>query len=216
MVSPADVFSFANALFGFLSIAFAIYGDLWLAVIFILLAALSDGADGLLARRIRSSNLGENMDSLADIISFFVAPSVLLLARGRYENLLILFSFSIYLFAALVRLSSFPIFKRDDFFEGLPLSAAGLTLVMLVILNTDPMIVSIALLLFSILMISRIRYPKVDNRIGLIALALIILVMVLRDFFYSITPFILLVALLIYIVFGPIYPSLNRLKQKHF
>ena len=205
MISTADVFSFVNALFGFISIMFMLKGDFWLAVTFVLLATLSDGLDGIIARRFYSGNLGESMDSLADIISFFVAPSVIILMSGRYENPVILFALSVYLFASLLRLSSFPIFKKEDYFDGLPIPASGIILILLVIINVDLMVLAIALLLFSILMVSKVHYPKIDRKMGLVALILIILVIVARDALYSIAPLSLLFALLIYVIFGPAY-----------
>ncbi|HEB37809.1 MAG TPA: CDP-diacylglycerol--serine O-phosphatidyltransferase [Thermoplasmatales archaeon] len=205
MISTADVFSFVNALFGFISIMFMLKGDFWLAVTFVLLATLSDGLDGIIARRFYSGNLGESMDSLADIISFFVAPSVIILMSGRYENPVILFALSVYLFASLLRLSSFPILKKEDYFDGLPIPASGIILILLVIINVDLMVLAIALLLFSILMVSKVHYPKIDRKMGLVALILIILVIVARDALYSIAPLSLLFALLIYVVFGPAY-----------
>ena len=205
MISTADVFSFVNALFGFLSIMFMLKGDFWLAVTFVLLATLSDGLDGIIARRFYSGNLGESMDSLADIISFFVAPSVIILMSGRYENPVILFALSVYLFASLLRLSSFPILKKEDYFDGLPIPASGIILILLVIINVDLMVLAIALLLFSILMVSKVHYPKIDRKMGLVALILIILVIVARDALYSIAPLSLLFALLIYVIFGPAY-----------
>lgn len=205
MISTADVFSFVNALFGFISIMFMLKGDFWLAVTFVLLATLSDGLDGIIARRFYSGNLGESMDSLADVISFFVAPSVIILMSGRYENPVILFALSVYLFASLLRLSSFPILKKEDYFDGLPIPASGIILILLVIINVDLMVLAVALLLFSILMVSKVHYPKIDRKMGLIALILIILVIVARDALYSIAPLSLLFALLIYVVFGPAY-----------
>ncbi|MCD6236985.1 MAG: CDP-diacylglycerol--serine O-phosphatidyltransferase [Thermoplasmata archaeon] len=205
MISTADVFSFVNALFGFISIMFMLKGDFWLAVTFVLLATLSDGLDGIIARRFYSGNLGESMDSLADIISFFVAPSVIILMSGRYENPVILFALSVYLFASLLRLSSFPILKKEDYFDGLPIPASGIILILLVIINVDLMVLAIALLLFSILMVSKVHYPKIDRKMGLVALILIIFVIVARDALYSIAPLSLLFALLIYVVFGPAY-----------
>ncbi len=205
MISTADVFSFVNALFGFISIMFMLKGDFWLAVTFVLLATLSDGLDGIIARRFYSGNLGESMDSLADIISFFVAPSVIILMSGRYENPVILFALSVYLFASLLRLSSFPILKKEDYFDGLPIPASGIILILLVIINVDLMVLAIALLLFSILMVSKVHYPKIDRKMGLVALILIILVIVARDALYSIAPLSLLFALLIYVIFGPAY-----------
>ncbi len=69
-----DVFTLLNVVFGFLAIlaASGAYdsGFAKYALVFILLAAVSDGLDGLLARKVGGSALGPNLDSLADLVSF--------------------------------------------------------------------------------------------------------------------------------------------------
>jgi len=203
MLALADIFSILNALFGFSSIALAVKGNYWMAGNLILLAVLSDGLDGLLARKFHSGRLGENIDSLADIISFCIAPSTLIIVK--YDSLIVLFTLSIYLLASLLRLSSFSILKRDEYFNGLPIPAVGMILILIIFLGFNPFILSVVLLFLSILMVSKIRYPKVNNKMGLIAFILIILVIILRDNFYYIAPLALLFALFTYVLVGPAY-----------
>lgn len=67
-----------NALSGCLSIVFAFTGNLTLAGLFILIAAVFDFFDGMAARLLHvSSAIGRELDSLADDISFGVAPSAI-------------------------------------------------------------------------------------------------------------------------------------------
>ena len=67
-----------NALSGCLSITFAFTGSLTLAGLFILIAAVFDFFDGMSARMLKvSSAIGKELDSLADDISFGVAPSAI-------------------------------------------------------------------------------------------------------------------------------------------
>ena len=67
-----------NALSGCLSITFAFTGNLTAAGFFILLAAVFDFFDGMAARLLKvSSAIGKELDSLADDISFGVAPSAI-------------------------------------------------------------------------------------------------------------------------------------------
>ena len=64
--------------FGLSSIRFALEGDYNLAVICILFAAVCDGLDGMLARYLKSeSELGVQLDSLSDFLSFGIAPGFL-------------------------------------------------------------------------------------------------------------------------------------------
>jgi CDP-diacylglycerol--serine O-phosphatidyltransferase len=63
---------------GFLSILNTQVGNYEIACYYILIAAAFDSVDGKLARMIGiSTNFGKEIDSLADMVSFCLAPSVL-------------------------------------------------------------------------------------------------------------------------------------------
>jgi CDP-diacylglycerol--serine O-phosphatidyltransferase len=69
----------ANIAFGFLGIAAAADGHYERACVLLFLAALCDLADGRLARLLNaSSKFGMELDSLSDVVSFGIAPAVLL------------------------------------------------------------------------------------------------------------------------------------------
>lgn len=69
-----------NLVSGVLAIVLGIEGELGLAAIFIIAAAIFDFLDGLFARIVHSySEIGKQLDSLADLISFGVAPAAILL-----------------------------------------------------------------------------------------------------------------------------------------
>ena len=73
-----NIFTFINLSFGILSIIETHNGNYRLASIFIIAAALVDRYDGRIARFLQvSSDLGKELDSLADLVSFGVAPSIL-------------------------------------------------------------------------------------------------------------------------------------------
>ena len=86
----ADVFTLGNAACGVAAVLMAMRhltsrdpGDLLLAAAFAPLAFLFDVLDGRIARsRHTSSPLGRELDSLADVISFGVAPAALAYAAG--------------------------------------------------------------------------------------------------------------------------------------
>lgn len=68
-----------NALSGMLSIGFALLGQLEYAVWFIILGAIFDVFDGLVARSMKiSSPIGKQLDSLADVITFGLAPGAMM------------------------------------------------------------------------------------------------------------------------------------------
>jgi CDP-diacylglycerol---serine O-phosphatidyltransferase len=84
--TPADVFTLANASCGTISIFLCLSyiaddrsGQLWAAFVLPVVALACDAADGYIARldKRRQSLLGADLDSLADIVSFGVAPAVL-------------------------------------------------------------------------------------------------------------------------------------------
>ncbi|WP_335999388.1 protein sorting system archaetidylserine synthase [Halorientalis halophila] len=75
----ADLVTVANAGLGF-GAAVAATVDPALGARLILLAAVADGLDGVLARAVGSTPVGEFIDSLADVASFCVAPAVFVFA----------------------------------------------------------------------------------------------------------------------------------------
>ena len=76
LIKPADIITLISALFGFASIILIFQGQFEISLVLILLAVIADVADGAVARYTGYGILGANLDSLADIISFGVAPSV--------------------------------------------------------------------------------------------------------------------------------------------
>jgi CDP-diacylglycerol--serine O-phosphatidyltransferase len=88
--TPADFITLLNAVSGissiFASFDYAVSGQqsyAWAASVLVLVAAIADFFDGRVARRsARSSTLGADLDSLADLISFGAAPACLAFASG--------------------------------------------------------------------------------------------------------------------------------------
>lgn len=113
---------------------------IWLAPLFIGLAALADFIDGFLARRLKASSaLGGELDSLADLVSFGVAPGMILYqflrmsymrqADGADVSMLLLLPALILPCAAAARLAVFNLDKSQSLsFRGIPVPAVGLTI----------------------------------------------------------------------------------------
>lgn len=116
----------SNLLLGCASIVFAFQGSLIKSAVCILLAGVADFLDGMLARLFKSDGeLGKQLDSLSDVVSFGVAPGMILynmsqmFQAGIWAN----FVFMIPLFSAL-RLAKFNIDTRQvTGFIGLPTPA---------------------------------------------------------------------------------------------
>ena len=168
-----DVFTLLNVVFGFLAILAA--GRAWggnfpqYAVVFILLAAMADGVDGFLARKVGGSPLGANLDSLADLISFGTAPVFLAISSFHLPPHIWPVGL-FFLICGTLRLARFNIVsgKSDQFFEGLPIPAAGIALSASVLLGR-PTLTIVLMLFLALLMVSSIPYPKIrDLRVMLI------------------------------------------------
>ncbi len=127
-----------NLLSGCLGISFAFNGNLELAAWMIALAALFDFMDGMAARLLHvTSEIGKQLDSLADVISFGLLPGVIVLELMRNSNnlpgsgtgsinLFPFLAFLIPVFSAL-RLAKFNIDTRQtDSFIGVPTPAAAI------------------------------------------------------------------------------------------
>jgi CDP-diacylglycerol--serine O-phosphatidyltransferase len=137
----ADLLTLANAICGTVSI-FAclsyIAGDqtrwLWTAFVLPIFAFVFDSLDGYVARltKSRQSRLGADLDSLADIVSFGVAPAVLgytLGLRGLWDTILL----SYFVCCGISRLARFNVTAADmtnvetgkvNYFEGLPIPSS--------------------------------------------------------------------------------------------
>lgn len=124
-----------NLISGCISVVFAFQGNLMLASWFIGIAAIFDFLDGMAARVLHAkSDIGVQLDSLADMVSFGVAPGVIVyqLMLQSYNmpfayfmeiNPVALIAFLIPVFSAL-RLAKFNIDERQtEEFIGLPTPA---------------------------------------------------------------------------------------------
>jgi CDP-diacylglycerol--serine O-phosphatidyltransferase len=154
----------ANLGFGSFSLLFTIQERYNLALLMILLAALCDVMDGLLARMLHcTSEFGKQLDSLADIISFGLAPTFLILFY-RLENTEWLGPIAAvaFLICGALRLARFNISAPSRGFVGMPITAAGVILSMtaLVDIRMRPELVIVLMGLLSVLMVSRIPFPS--------------------------------------------------------
>lgn len=133
-----------NLVSGSLATIFAIDGHLVWAAIFICTAAVFDFLDGFAARLLKAySEIGKQLDSLADVVSFGVAPGAILftllefslfgkndpiydISAKWYEWLILFSSFLIPVFGA-IRLARFNTSTaNENFFRGLPIPANGI------------------------------------------------------------------------------------------
>ena len=158
-----------------LGLYFAIRGTYPLALTALVWAVVFDWADGLIARRIsgRSASqaaFGAQLDSLIDIVSFSVAPALLLLSVGQFSPWFVPGAFVV-LASGVLRLSYFNVFGLLDAstYRGLALDNNVLVLGLLFIaeptvgLTTFAVALYVVLLALAALNVAPIRTPKLGG-----------------------------------------------------
>lgn len=179
LMKLADIITLINALMGFASILMTLNGQIESALVFIFLAVIADGADGAVARFTGTGVLGENLDSLSDVISFGVAPAVIafVLLDGMNNWMGVFPGF--FMVCGILRLARFNVSGKKDGFEGIPITAGGFIVALFIFIKDFiqyfEVVFPVLLLILSILMVSTISYPKIKKPI---VLAPIVAVMV--------------------------------------
>ena len=209
---PPDLFTMLNIALGFAAILVICESqslDIFkVAVVLIILAAIADGLDGFVARKRGSGPLGANLDSLADLVSFGVAPAFLVVQAFSLP-FLIWPAAIFFVICGALRLARFNISnKSDQLFEGLPIPAAGMALSASVLLGRPGLAVTLMLIL-ALLMISSIPYPKIRDKRVLSILGFFTIAAAWAVFFQSNTIYtaILLGALIIMYLLSPVVIS---------
>jgi len=142
----ADLFTLINAGCGtvavFLCLNYATENEkrfLWIAFILIPAALICDSLDGYVARRTgRRSLIGADLDSLADIVSFGVAPAVMgfsLGLRGVWDMLILTY----FVLCGISRLARFNVTAADTadpsgkvkYYEGTPIPSSIIIVILL-------------------------------------------------------------------------------------
>ncbi len=166
-----NVLTAGNIFFGFLSIVNSTMGEFYKAALFIIVAAVMDGLDGKVARFTGSeSRFGLEFDSLADVVSFGVAPAILLylLYFEPFSRIGVAFSF-LFLASGALRLARFNTMSKSvssAYFSGLPIPAAAMAIAASVLLSKrinspvlgSPPFYFLVTFTVSVLMVSNIRY----------------------------------------------------------
>jgi CDP-diacylglycerol--serine O-phosphatidyltransferase len=159
-------FTATNLGAGCTSLLFTIQGYYRMALLMILVAAMCDVLDGLIARMLHcTSEFGKQLDSLADIVSFGAAPAMLILMHKlEHVHLLGAAATVVFLVCGALRLARFNISAPCKGFIGLPITAAGLLLAMLSLnQGLQPGYLLLLMVLLSFLMVSRIPFPSLTK-----------------------------------------------------
>lgn len=215
-----SLFTAGNLVCGVFAILFAIRGEYSQAALWILAAHVLDGVDGAVARLTHTtSQFGVEFDSLADMVSFGVAPAVLVYVFalepwGPWGGL----APALFAVCGALRLARFNVqtlTAEKSHFTGLPIPAAAAmvaaTLFILLMLGLDgaagkPVVFAVVTCVLAALMVSNFRYlsPKQHHFkkrstiwLLLSALALVILTIAMWQI-------VLFTALLLYTLSGPL------------
>ena len=190
-----DVISILNLIFGFLAILMVMDNHLTYASVCILIAVVFDSVDGWVSRKLNRDDpfgFGKNIDSLADIVSFGVAPSLILFKIGLGISDWVAYLVAIVaiftLVCGILRLTRYNVISdRINYhgFVGFPIPGTAILLASYYLSGLFNVVVASILMLFAgYLMISTIRYPKFENKIIIGIGALMILLLIIpRDFF---------------------------------
>jgi len=176
-----SLFTTLNIFCGFLSLLSVSQGRFQTAAWFIILAAIFDSLDGVMARITRSSSqFGVELDSLADVVSFGAAPSFMVYQAYLYTlgNWGIMIAALPVVFGA-IRLARFNVqlvgFDKD-YFNGLPIPMQAITICAFILQyygdgfglsGWSGFGLTILVIVLSFLMVSHVKYdtlPKLSKR----------------------------------------------------
>ena len=224
-----SAFTMGNIFLGFWSIVLGLRGHFDIAALAVAGAGVLDGIDGRIARLTGTeSEFGREFDSLADVITFGVAPALLAFLWGLQEFprlgwLVPLF----FVVCGATRLARFNVQTKvhdKRFFAGLPIPAAAGTVASVLFFDPDRdwrtwmaagLLVAMALIGF--LMVSTIRYrsfKQLDLRRRRSYRLLLVFGVVLLLLAWN--PHVALVVLAIgYTASGPIEWAISRLRGSH-
>ena len=218
ILNIANFFTVLNLLCGLIAIVFFSNGLINFGCLFIIFASFFDFLDGYFARKLNiSSDFGKQADSLSDMISFGVAPAILLFDITKdilknnldYNNEIhIVLSSSfvfIYSVAALIRLSLFN--NQSTHFNGIPSPVAALTVILLpfVEFEINLIIISCYVFILSFLMIMNLQIISIKkinkNTFYFLSILLVLSIFLIVFFKFTAVPLILASYILLSTIF---------------
>ncbi|WP_026694264.1 CDP-diacylglycerol--serine O-phosphatidyltransferase [Peribacillus kribbensis] len=211
--SIPNMFTLGNLFCGFLSVGFAANGKFKDAAVLVLIGMMLDSMDGRVARMLKAdSALGKELDSLADIVTFGIAPSFLVYYTYFHQfGLLGLAIAGLFPLFGAYRLARFNIGTGKssiNYFVGVPITAAGGILALLTLFGDKiPNIVTTVIFTaLSFLMVSKLRIPSLKEvplpKYGtIITLFLGSLLFLLYKGTYNQSPYLIYIATPLYIAF---------------
>jgi len=148
-------------LLGFSAVLLAFSGKPGLAAAAIIVAVVLDAIDGLIARKYQATHdLGKHLDSLADFLSFGVAPAILTWTIFGNTAPGIAFPLLLFVLCGGLRLARFNCLSTPGPYFGMPITANGIVLPMLFDLGAPMAGFTIWLILSAALMVWNRKIEK--------------------------------------------------------
>ncbi|HET7323196.1 MAG TPA: protein sorting system archaetidylserine synthase [Halococcus sp.] len=219
----ADGVTAANAALGFLAAALASVSPS-LAARLVLLAAVADGLDGVLAEYTGGTPVGEFLDSLADVASFCVAPALfvfwiayegwsLSFAEPTIEMVVALFVPALFVVTGVIRLGLYTAYDVErGVTEGAQTTLAATVLAAGYLAGVHtPLLFLVATAVFAGLMVAPVTYADLRARDALVMGVVQAGAIVVPDLFFRLFPRLLCICALGYLILGPrLYRTTGR------
>jgi CDP-diacylglycerol--serine O-phosphatidyltransferase len=166
-----NILTFMNLSFGILSTIEVFNKNFSRGALFIIAAALIDRYDGRIARYFNvSSEIGKELDSLADLISFGVAPAILIFSKYIFDSqafgVIGIISAQAYAICGCYRLAKYNVSEFNGTFTGIPITIAGsiLALFSVFVPKNNVFVIILSIILMSVLaylMIAKFKLKKI-------------------------------------------------------
>lgn len=218
--SIPNIITSLNLFCGFLAIIYIFDEEFSTAILCIVCAMVLDAMDGRAARMLKiEGDFGKELDSLADIVTFGVAPSLMLYHVSFYElGVMGIAVTGLFPICGALRLARFNIetHKKSNYFVGLPITASGVILALFsvnVAFFSIPFVMFI-LLTLSFLMVSNIKFPNFKNvhfpkNFYMVSMVMLIVIYSISRLVPHVFPYLLIIPI---VVFG--FILLYKIKHK--
>lgn len=162
----ANILTISNAVIGLISVFLTISGNYTWAALMIFVAIVFDILDGEVARKLKiTSDLGAELDSLSDMISFGIASSILLYVALFDKSIIGAFVAILVVICGVYRLARFNVVKKQKIFTGLPIPAMAAIIASFTLAGKvfTTMQITPIFVIAALLMVSKIPYPIMKN-----------------------------------------------------
>ena len=170
LIKTADLFTLFNVVLGLVSIVFSMNNNFEYAAYVLLAAVAFDYLDGKIAVSLNQQNVfGKELDSLADTVSFGVAPAIFGFSLMQYatniKQLQVTFgivAFTIFLLCGILRLARYSIMDMKGVYSGMPITMNGIFIPLAYFTNVPIKFYPYIYLILGVLMVSSIKVRKLN------------------------------------------------------